>query len=159
MPPYRSNAIVAALSAITALEETGKAHVSIYRRDNPEAPPRGRDPLRDHKAKHRMAILPTVFMTDRIIRALGRERADALQDEAQTSGFTALREAALYCGRNSSGFESPRMAIAPLLAWEFLILAIEAADDALVGRTNHSNEVGKAFELLFARISAQRPSS
>jgi hypothetical protein len=51
------------------------------------------------------------------------------------------------------------MAIAPLLAWESLILAIEAADDALVGYTNHSNEVGKAFELLFARIAAQRPLS
>jgi AbiV family abortive infection protein len=145
--------------AITALEEIGKAHVSLFRRDKPEPSPRSRDPLRDHKAKHRMAVQPTVFMTDRIIRELGRERADALQDEAQTTGFTALREAALYCARNSSGFESPRMAIAPLRAWESLILAIEAADDALVGYTNHSNEIGKAFELLFARIAAQRPSS
>ena len=146
--------------AITALEETGKAHVSIFRRDKPDKPlPRNRDPLRNHKAKHRMAAQPTVFMTDRAIRALGRERADELEDEAQTTGFTALREAALYCARNSSGFESPRTAIAPLRAWEILILAIEAADDQLVGYTNHSNETGKAFELLFARIAAQRPSS
>src|SRR6188474_2060346 len=92
--------------AITALEETGEAHVSLFRRDRPSPSPRHRDPLRDHKAKHRMAILPTVFMSDKLIEALGRERADALQDEAQTTGFTALREAALYCARNSSGFQS-----------------------------------------------------
>jgi AbiV family abortive infection protein len=43
--------------AITALEETGKAHVGAFRRDKPDPPPKGRDPLRDHKAKHRMAVL------------------------------------------------------------------------------------------------------
>ena len=45
MPPYflmRSFG-TATFIAITALEETGKAHVSIYRRDKPEFSQRGRD--------------------------------------------------------------------------------------------------------------------
>jgi AbiV family abortive infection protein len=154
----RGSHATAAFLAITALEETGKAHVGAFRRDKPDAPPKGRDPLRDHKAKHRMAVLPTVFMSARIIDALGPDRADALHEEAQATGFAATREAALYCACNASGFESPKEAIPPRLSWEFLILAIEAADDALVGYTNHSYEVGERFDALFARVAAQRPT-
>ncbi len=68
-----------AFLAITALEETSKAHVGSYRKDRPEGPSKGRDPLRDHKAKHSMALMGTVFMSERIISALGQERADALR--------------------------------------------------------------------------------
>jgi hypothetical protein len=104
-----------------------------------------------------MAILPTVFMSQRIVDALGRDRAKALEREAQETGFTVLREAGIYCARGPNGFESPRTAIPARLAWEFLLLAIEAADDALVGCTNHSYRVGEEFEALFARVLAQRP--
>ena len=65
----------AAFLAITALEETSKANVGTYRRDKSEGSSKGRDPLRDHKAKHAMAVLSTVFMTDRIVSALGQDRA------------------------------------------------------------------------------------
>jgi len=41
-----------------------------------------------------------------------------------------------------SGFKCPKDAIPDGKAWEILILAIEAADDALVGISNHSFEVG-----------------
>jgi|SRR6267378_7828802 AbiV family abortive infection protein len=144
--------------AITALEETSKIHIGAFRRDKPDPPPKGRDPLRDHKAEHRMAVRPTVFMTD-WISAMGRGRADALQEEAQTTGFTETREAALYCARADAGFVSPSMVISPMRAWELLILAIEAADDALVGYTNHSYEVGVGFRALFNSIATQRPSA
>jgi AbiV family abortive infection protein len=154
----RGSFATAAFLSITALEETGKAHVGAFRRDKPGIMPKGRDPLRDHKAKHRMAVLPTVFMSARIIDALGRDRADALHKEAHAAGFAAMREAALYCARNASGFESPRDAIPPRISWEFLILAIEAADDALVGYTNHSYEVGTGFDALFVRVAARRPT-
>ncbi|WP_315727482.1 MULTISPECIES: AbiV family abortive infection protein [unclassified Bradyrhizobium] len=143
--------------SITALEEISKAHVGIFRRDNPGPKPKGGDPFRNHRAKHSMAILESVFMTERIIEALGRERADALYSEAQTTGFTTVREAALYCARGPSGFESPKIAIAPHRAWEFVILAIETADDALVGCTTHSYRVGKSFDALFERVLARQP--
>src|SRR5258708_28022674 len=62
----------AAFLAITAMEEIAKAHVGIFRRDRPGPRPKGRDPFRDHTAQHRMAILPTVFMSQPIVDALGR---------------------------------------------------------------------------------------
>ena len=77
----------AAFLAITALEETSKAHIGMFRRDGTRPRPEGRDPLRDHASKHRLAMLPTVFMSDRIIEALGRERADALRAQVMASGF------------------------------------------------------------------------
>lgn len=146
----------AAFLAITALEETSKAHIGIYRKDRTE-PSKGRDPLRDHKAKHSMAILPTVFMTERIMEALGQERAEALQHEAHTTSFVGARESGLYFARTNAGLVTPKEAISPLRAWEFIMLAIEAAGDALVGMTNHSFEVGEAFDALFVRLRAQRP--
>lgn len=151
----RGSFATSAFLAITAIEETGKAHVAIYRKDSAVGGPKGRDPLRDHRAKHRMAILPTVFMSARLLDALGAERCRQLQDEAQTSGFTAIREAALYCARDGSRFVTPGAAVSPSQAWELLLLAIEAADDALVGYTNHSTEVGKHFDDLFRRVTAQ----
>ncbi len=107
-----------AFLAITALEETSKAHVGAFRRDKAGPRPKGGDPLRNHKAKHSMAILPTVFMTDRIIAALGHQRADALHDESQTTSFTNAREAALYCGRGPTGFGSPRTSRHPATDWQ-----------------------------------------
>jgi AbiV family abortive infection protein len=147
----------AAFLAITALEETSKANVGIYRRDKTDEPVKGRDPFRDHKAKHSMAVLPTVFMTERVVTALGKDRAATLQTEAQEKGFTLAREAALYCARTPSGFVTPKTATPPIQSWEFVVLAIEAADDALVGYTNHSYDVGKAFDALFERMTAQHP--
>jgi AbiV family abortive infection protein len=150
----------AAFLAITALEETAKAHIGIFRRDDPDKKPmKGRDPFRDHKSKHSMAVLPTLFMSERIMTALGADRANSLRDEAHATGFIAVREAGLYCVRLPTGFVSPKEAVTKLRAWEFLMLAIEAADDALVGCTNHSYEVGKQFDAMFARLSGQRPEA
>lgn len=54
----------------------------------------------------RSDVLPTVFMNDRIMKALGKECAAALQEEVQTTSFTVAREAALYCARTPKGFVS-----------------------------------------------------
>lgn len=54
----------------------------------------------------------------------------------RTFRASQAREAALYWARTPSGFVSPKAAISPKRAWEFIILAVEAADDALVGMTN-----------------------
>lgn len=82
-----------AFLSITAMEETGKAHVAAFRKDRGDGVAKGRDPLRDHRAKHRMAILPTVFMGARLFDALGADRCEQLHQEAQTTGFVATREA------------------------------------------------------------------
>jgi len=56
--------------AITALEETVKVHLGMYRRS---ATPmkRPKDPLYKHKEKHALALGPTVAMGSRLQEAIG----------------------------------------------------------------------------------------
>ena len=143
-----------AFLAITALEETAKAHVGLFRRDKPEKS-KGRDPFRDHQAKHSMASLPTVYMGSRLTDALGADTCRRLETEAKT-GFAATREACLYMDRKDGAFTTPAKAVGMTRARELLLLAIEAADDALVGYTNHSYRSGETFDQLFGRVSADR---
>jgi hypothetical protein len=58
----RSSFNTSAFLAITTIEETAKAHVALFRNGTDVAKRKGRDPLRDHKKKHQMGVLPTVFM-------------------------------------------------------------------------------------------------
>ncbi len=143
--------------AITALEETARADVAIFRKDRAEGRSKDRDPLRDHKNKHQMAVLPTVFMGERLTKALGEDSCARLQAEAETDGFTATREAALCCARLDGRFMSPRMAVSPARAWELLLLGIETLDDRLVGWTNHSMAERGRIDALFEQIAASKP--
>jgi AbiV family abortive infection protein len=153
----RQSFSTSAFLAITVIEETAKAHVAIFRKDRPEGTIKGRDPLHDHRMKHRMAILPPMFISDRLERTLGNDTCVKLQKEAETTGFTATREAALYCARVDGKFTTPRTAVSAERAWELLVLAIEALDDALVGFTNHSMAKSARIDPLFDRIAAQNP--
>ncbi len=153
----RQSFSTSAFVAITAIEETAKAHVAIYRKDRAEGRSKGGDPLRDHKKKHRIAVLPSVFMGERLSKALGKDSCARLQAEAETGGFTATREAALYCARLDGRFMTPRMAVSPARAWELLMLAIETLDDRLVGWTNHSMAEGGRIDALFDQIAASKP--
>lgn len=143
--------------AITALEETAKAHVGLFRKDKTERS-KGRDPFRDHQAKHSMASLPTVYMGSRLSDALGPETCQRLEAEAR-AGLAADREACLYMERKNGAFVTPATAIARARARELLLLAIEAADDALVGYTNHSYRCGELFDQLFARFASADPEA
>jgi AbiV family abortive infection protein len=138
--------------AITALEETAKAHVGLYRRDKPEKS-EGRDPFRNHQAKHSMASLPAIYMGSRLTKALGAEVCQRLEAEAR-AGFVATREACLYMERKDGAFITPAMAIGKIRARELVLLAIEAADDALVGYSNHSYASSEALARLFGRIAS-----
>jgi AbiV family abortive infection protein len=74
MPPFCSSAKSfgsAAFLSITAMEETAKANVGLFRRDGTGPRPKGRDLLRDYAAKHSMAVLSTVFMSRRIVDGFG----------------------------------------------------------------------------------------
>lgn len=143
----------AAFLAVTAIEEIAKAHVGLYRRQNPK-PPKGRDPFRDHAAKHAMAVLDTVFMGERLAKAIGTDACERLRDEA-VEGFTKTREDGLYAGRKDGKFVTPKNAVGKARSRELLLLAIEAADDALSGYTNRSMEIGKQFEVLFEIVATR----
>ena len=64
-----------------------------------------------------MAVLPTVFMGERLTKALGKDTCARLQAEAEFDGFTNTREAALYCTRLDGRFVTPRTAVSSSRAW------------------------------------------
>lgn len=139
--------------AITALEETAKAELMLFRRNPSEVPKRG-DPMRSHANKHGIAVRDTTFM-GRLPSLLGAERCEALHAEADAGKFIPLREASLYVDIKDGDLLTPREVVGAERAHEILLLAVEAADDALVGYTNHSIEVwSSAFNALFEKLSS-----
>ncbi len=132
--------------AITAMEETAKAEVLAFRtRSRPEGSKDGGDPLRNHKKKHQIAVRPTTFM-GRLPALLGSAECARLQSEAENGDFISLREESLYFHVDSKGLRAPSMSINYGRAREVLLLALECADDIIVGWTNHSFELGRQFE-------------
>jgi AbiV family abortive infection protein len=146
-----------AFLSITAIEETAKAHIAIFRRERVGGRAKGRDPLRDHKEKHRMAIQQTVFMGERLTKTLGSAVCVRLQAEAESDGFISTREASLYCAHSNGNLVTPGMAISHERSWELLLLAIEALDDGLVGYTNHSMSVSTHLDTLFEKVASLMP--
>jgi hypothetical protein len=114
----------------------------------------GRDPLLNHDTKHRIAVRPTTFMV-RLPKLLGAEACERLQDMVEKGGFRLLRERALYVDFADGAFVAPSAVISSEQARETLLLALECADDILVGYTNHSYELGKQFEKLIEHVAAR----
>ena len=64
---------LAAFAAITAIEETSRAHLTAYRKTGADRK-KGRDPLRDHHHKQKAAV-SVVFMGRRMHEVFGGEKA------------------------------------------------------------------------------------
>ncbi|HVU41385.1 MAG TPA: AbiV family abortive infection protein [Xanthobacteraceae bacterium] len=142
--------------AITAMEETAKAEIITFRvRPRPDGSTRGRDPLRHHFTKHQLAIRETTFM-GRLPNLLGPEVCARLKQEAGTGCFEKLREKALYVDFNEHGVHTPEATITQERAREIVLLALECADDILVGWTNASWLLRQRFEPWFAEFSIRR---
>jgi AbiV family abortive infection protein len=140
----------AAFLAITALEETAKIHIDIYRRSS-ESVRRKIDPMFNHGKKHRIAAAPTVVMGSRLQKSIGEQRMQELINLAQDGHFVSIRERALYVERRGGLLRLPSNAITKSLARELLLFAIEAFDDAFVGCTNYSFELSKTTDLIFMK--------
>lgn len=142
----------AAFISITALEETSKLHLGKYRK-GAEPAPRRKDPLYKHNEKHHLALGPTVAMGGRLNKALGDDRLRELMQRAQLGELVGMRESALYFEQTEESLVTPRAAITPELSRQLLLLAIEAFDDALVGYTNRTFELGQYTDQLFGKWS------
>lgn len=142
----------AAFLAITALEETAKIHVSIFRRGN-NVLPRRNDPLHQHKAKHILALGPTVSMGNRLPKLIGSDRMTELISICHVGGLVRIRESALYVERSEKELLTPKKAISPTLASELLLLALEVFDDALVGYSNQSFVLSREMDRIFDQVS------
>lgn len=140
--------------SITTIEEIAKATIGLYRRKNTTQPAKRReDKLFNHAAKHQMAILPTVFMGNRLKDSLGEERCQQLLDEAAKGKFIKLREDSLYFHNENGQFITPGESITKLKAREMILLALEAADDRLVGYTGHTGIIEDQMNELFDIIT------
>jgi AbiV family abortive infection protein len=140
--------------AITALEETAKAELLGFRVRKPEDGQKKRgDPLRSHMKKHALAVRPTTFM-GRLPDILGAEACARLQLEATDGTINRLRETSIYAGCSAEGkVSTPSAMIDRTRAREIVLLALESADDILVGWTNESYNLTKPFEALIAKAS------
>ena len=134
--------------AITAIEETVKVHLGLYRRSTTPLK-RSKDPLYKHKEKHTLALGPTVAMGSRLQKAVGESRMNELIEQGRNGELVKLREASLYVEQHGTNLKTPKAAISPSIAREILLLAIEAFDDALVGYTSRSFQLGEMTDALF----------
>lgn len=144
--------------ALTALEETAKAELLCFR--GGDRGPNGykkrtrSDPLLSHKTKHVLAVRPTVFLGKRLPAAIGADRCKQLQLAVASGDLVKLREQALYVSFGPGGIATPSERITRMTAREVLLLAIEAADDVLVGWTNLSVTFSAPLDALFRKIEA-----
>lgn len=147
-----NSAPTAAFLAITALEETSKAHVGLYRR-SPEDLKRYKDQLYSHKKKHLFAASPTVPMGARLVDILGTERVEALVEEATSGELVRLRESCLYFDNLEGELKVPADVVDQARAQEIILFCIEAFDDALVGYTTASLALSSQIDKLFISVS------
>jgi AbiV family abortive infection protein len=140
----------AAFLAITAIEETAKVHIGLFRRSAIPVAHR-KDPLYVHAEKHKLALGPTVAMGGRLQATIGEKRMHEIMGQAQTGDLVKIREAALYVAQETGGLVTPSSAVSPETSRELLLLAIEAFDDGIVGYTGRSIEFSRATDALFSR--------
>ena len=145
--------------AITALEEAAKAEVLGFRvRPRLGESKHVRDPMRDHRQKHLIAVRPTTFM-GRLPELLGLDTCARLQKEAEVGGLVELRERALYVHADERGVTTPASTITGQRAREILLLALECADDILVGWAESSFELGNRFEVWIGELAGRCASN
>jgi AbiV family abortive infection protein len=140
--------------SITAIEEVAKTEIGLNRREGQtEQVERNKDKLFNHQEKHRMAVLPTVFMSKRLEDALGKERCSDLLNEATNGDFRNLRESSLYFTNIEGQLVTPANVVPKERAKEFLLLAIETADDRLVGYTGQTWIIENRMNEIFSAVS------
>ena len=139
--------------AITAIEETVKAHLGLFRSAEKLETPRKKDPLFQHRSKHKLASSPTIAMGSRLDNAIGSGRTEILLDEARAGVFVCLRESALYFANKGDVLSVPQEVVSRERAREILLFAIEAFDDSIVGYTKHSFELGERLTVVFDLVA------
>ncbi|MDO6456317.1 AbiV family abortive infection protein [Celeribacter halophilus] len=142
---------LSAFAAITAIEETSRAHLSAFRKAGADRK-KGRDPLRDHHHKQKAAVA-VVFMGGRMHEVLGGEEAANNFHRKINNGYlNEVREKSLYCFADVGGFVRPMDFVDIEMARIILLVAIETVDDTFCGMTDHSYQVSKEFDEMFESI-------
>jgi AbiV family abortive infection protein len=148
------SAATAAFLAITAVEETVKAHVGMFRRPSSPTTKRCKDALYQHRHKHRLAAAQTVSIGHRLEAAIGDEELTTLLELARSGKLREIRESCLYFERRAKELIVPMQALSSARARSLILLAIELFDDQLVGYTNHSLDLSASVDVLFDELKA-----
>lgn len=142
---------LAAFTAITALEETSRAHISAFRKTTAERM-KGRDPLRNHLHKQKAAV-SVVFMGSRMREVFGSEEVARDFHRKINDGYLKeIREKSLYCFAGADGFVRPTDFVGAETARIVMLIAIETVDDTFCGMTDYSYKVSREFDEMFERL-------
>lgn len=147
----RNSPSTAIFLAITAIEETAKVLCGSFRKRTNRRERRQQDPLFNHKAKHKLAMTPSLSMGDRLRKAIGDAKMNELIDLADSGDLVRLREASLYIEQTANKLVTPMEVADFATGRALLLLAIEVFDDALVGYTSHSLDLGQQTTDLFEK--------
>lgn len=140
--------------AITAIEETAKAHFGVFTGGRPDSESRKKNIFYDHGKKHQMAAMPTVSMGQRLQAAIGEETLVRILTMSRSKELLGLRESSLYFERRNGTLHSPRTAIDKNLSRSILLYAVEVFDDALVGFTDYSMKISGRTDEIFSRVAS-----
>ena len=139
--------------SITIIEETAKTNFGMFYSGQSSQKSPKRNIFLKHKSKHLLATLPTVLMGDRLKKAVDENILNDFFERLNAGDVVALREKSLYCDREDGEYKSPRKLIAESDARNFLLLAIEIFDDALVGFSEHSFLLSKKTDQIFQKLA------
>jgi AbiV family abortive infection protein len=141
--------------SITALEETAKLEIAVFRSDGNTPPVKNRrdDLLFSHKLKHAIALQEVITIGSRLPAAIGAERLRELIDMSESGKLVELRELALYTDNLDGHFVCPSERIDKQLSRDVLLIALEVWDDRLVGWTNHTYELDADLVQLFREVA------
>lgn len=140
--------------AISAIEETAKLEIAVFRREGTTDPTtkRSDDLLFNHKAKHSIALQEVIAIGSRLPAAIGEDRARSLLDMATSGELVQMRENSLYSDLVDGKFTTPSERFHKVIAREILLLAIEVWDDRLVGLTNHTYSLRSRTDDIFEKV-------
>lgn len=136
--------------SITIIEEVGKIQLGLYITSSSTSK---RDLLRNHIIKHKIGSNYTIFMSERLQKAIGKDKIEELSELAYSGKMMELRGNALYCDCENEKFFIPRDKITEEFSKEILLFAIESFDDNLVGYTNYSLELSEWTDKIFTELS------
>lgn len=136
--------------SIVVIEEVAKLHLGLY---NSKKILKGRkDFLKDHKSKQINGTNYTISMSNRLVKAIGKDSLEIIFELSYSGELKKLREDSLYCGRYEGKFMIPDEIIDNKFSKNLLLFAIESFDDNLVGYTNHSLEMSKITDEIFQNL-------
>ncbi|MGN0178943.1 MAG: AbiV family abortive infection protein [Monoglobaceae bacterium] len=137
--------------SITVIEEVAKIHMGIYAKSSDKYVKK--DKLRDHETKEIIGANCTIYMSERIKKAIDTEKLETIFELAYSGKLKELREKSIYCEFKDGKIVIPHDIINKEFSKNMLLFAIESFDDNLVGYTNYSMDISKKTGILFDKVA------